>query len=280
MSTQGVNLAASPGTAQYQLIGRLNSTTESIEYAWALHSVMQAPASAARAANQTSLPPITDWTGATNAGETASSLGTLASRLAKVRDWIDITSPIIPGSSEFPYRIEIRPRGSSVKRSVEAGDTMSADRDYDIFLAATQNLQRGVPGIMPEFYVYVIDIDCMGNASYLDSTGSSERYAGIRDFDPLNPPAELPLIPANGKPLKVNPPYGTETFILLVTDRPINRAALTFSGVRDQNGSTKGSSESLDSLLSTVGAAVNSRGVSSTPDTWLVQKLIVKSRGK
>jgi hypothetical protein len=177
MSTQGVSLAAGPETAQYQLIGRLDPTTDSVEYAWALHSVIQGSTSATRAANQTSLPPITDWTAAVNAGETASSLGTLASRLAKVRDWIDITSPIIPGSSEFPYRIEIRPRGSSVKRSVEAGDTMSADRDYDIFLAATQNLQRGVPGIMPEFYVYVIDIDCMGNASYLDSTGSSERYA-------------------------------------------------------------------------------------------------------
>ena len=280
LSSQGVSLASTPEAAQYQLIGRIDPSNDSVAYAWALRSALLGRVPSARAADQTSLPAMTDWTGSAKTAETAASLGALASRLTKIHDWINIASPIVPGSVEFPYRLEIRPRGSSVKRSVEAGDTMFIDRDYDIFLAAARRLKPGVPGIMPEFYVYVVDIDCMGNATYLDSTGSSERYGGMRDFDPLNPPAEIPLIPTNGKPLKVNPPLGTETFILLVTDRPIDRAALTFSGVRDQNGATRGSGEALSSLLSTVGAGVTSRGDLSTPDTWLVQKLVVKSRSK
>ena len=281
LSAQGVSSAATRESAQYHLIGRLDPTAESVEYAWALHSVIQGPPSGARAVDQSSLPRITDWTGnSSNAAETASNLGFLASRLAKIREWVSITSPIIPGSREFPYHLEIRARGSLSTRGVETAETMTADRDYDIFLAATRSAQRGVPAMMPEFYVYVVNIDCMGNATYLDSTGSSERYAGMRDFDPLNPPNEIPLIPRNGKPLKVNSPFGTETFILLVTDRPINRAALTFSGVRDQNGSTKGSNETLYSLLTTVGASFTARGDLFSPDTWLVQKLIVKSRGR
>lgn len=278
IATQGLSLAATPEMAQYQLIGRIEQATGSVEYAWALRMAMQGTLSSVRAAQQTSLPPLTDWTNPTTSVDVASRLFSLASRLARIRDWLNITSPIVPGSSEFPYRLEIRSRGGSAKRSVEAGDTMSADREYDIYLTAARRLQRGVPGIMPEFYVYVVDIDCMGNATYLDSTGSSERYGGMRDFDPLSPPPEIPLIPANGKPLKVNAPFGTETFILLVTDRPIDRTALTFAGVRDQSGETKGSSETLDSLLYAVGAGVTSRGELSTPDTWLVQKLVVKSR--
>jgi hypothetical protein len=275
-SNSSVVMAVKREMALYELVGRVNDRS-ALEYSWLLKSAMQN--GAVRDTGNTTLPPLTDWVNGRTDSDVALSLKNLGERLAKIRGWLSLPSPIAVGSPEFPYRFEIRPRNKPSKKIIESGDTMYGDWEYDMFLVATPESLKDNTRLLSEFWVYILDIDVNGNGTYLDITGGSERYAGL-SFDPLDPPTEIPLMPKEGNPLEIRTPYGSDTFIVIVTDRSIDRTRLQFAGVRDQEGNQKsGDSNPLDGLLKDMGVDVTSRGY-STPDKWSVQKIIVKSSAK
>jgi hypothetical protein len=272
----GVAIAATRDTAQYELFGRYIAASGSIQYAWVLRSGLTEVTNAAKRSvdDQTvSLPPITDWTDSNSLELSTSELKTMAMKLGKIRGWLRLPSPIAVESPEFPYRLEIRQRNGSRRRTLLPGDEMFPNAEYELVLTALPSALTN-NRILPEFWAYVFHTDCNGNANYIGLGGTSDRYGGMPNFDPLNPPSEIILTPADVH-LAISEPYGTDTFFLLITTSPIETGLFDFSGVRGQNASQRGEFNSLDNLLSRIGVDVTARG--STPDTWAVQRLIFRS---
>ena len=183
-------------------------------------------------------------------------------------------SPIKVGGPEFPYHLEIRER-KPTRRALSPADAANSQGEYELVLKGDPELLKTSNSIMPQFWAYVLDIDGNGKGAQILLSGTSEHNGGLAKFDATNPPDEIPLTPPNGPPIKFWEPFGTETFVLLVTDRPIDRGLLNFSGVRDLQSSERGDPVSpLDTLLSKIGVNTQTRGEYTSPDTWAVQRLV------
>lgn len=279
LAQSGVEITADRGSANYELAGRFDPRTRELEYAWVLCSAFtegprkNGPASAAF---PVSLPLATDWVGAAG-GAAAAELRTLAQRLGKIRGWLRLSSPIEVGSLRFPYRMEIRERKAVPLRRLKPGDILYEGKEYALVLAASRRDLSQNPDLMAEFWVYVLNIDSDGNGRLVSESGASEKYGGYRNFDLLDPPAEIPLLDGDDDALIVFPPFGTESFILLITDRPIDKSVLNFQGVRNRELAARGEFSPLERLLERVGADTRSKSGTSTPDTWGVQQLILRS---
>jgi hypothetical protein len=202
----------------------------------------------------------------------------MAMKLGKIRGWFCLPSPIAVGSPEFPYRLEIRQRDGSHPKTLVPGEQVFAGDEYELVLKASPEALIIKDQILPEFWTYVFEVDSHGNGSYIGLGGTSDRYGGMASFDPLNPPSEILLTPRDGRPLIFFPPFGTESFFLLVTNHPIEHDLLTFPGVRDQGGTGKGGFLSLNNLLQRFGVDITARG--GTPDTWAIQRLIFHSAAR
>jgi hypothetical protein len=161
-------------------------------------------------------------------------------------------------------------------KTLAFGQAMFADNEYELVLTANPATLKNNSVLMPEFWVYVMNIDSDGNGNYIN-TGVTEKYSGMGNFNALDPPEQIPVLNKDGNPLKVMPPFGTEMFIMLVTNRPLDRSLLTFNGVRGQLGKSRGAFDPLENLLKGVGVEAIARGYSSSPDTWVVQQLIMTS---
>ena len=276
----GIVLAANRGAANYELAGQLDQESGVIGYAWVLHGALSVESKGSGAASTrnetTTLPRITNWAAASSPSASAAELKILALKLAKIRGWLKLVSPIAIGSLEFPYRFEIRETSSSSPKNLKAGDFISEGRNYEMVLTASPASLKRNDKLLPEFWVYVINIDANGRATYALKNPESSKYGGMNNFDPQNPPAEIPLAPIRC----IWSPFGTETFILLVTDKKLDDAsALEFFGVRGRENMVRGTLNPLEELLEDIGVDVKTRGQYSTPDTWAVQHLILRSRG-
>jgi hypothetical protein len=273
----GVTVAPTRDAAQYELMGRYDSASGSIQYAWVLRSLTDTPNVTKRSTDDqtVSLPPITDWTYATTLELSAGQLKTMAMKLGKIRGWFRLPSPIAVGSPEFPYRLEIRQRGIVRPKTLMPGDQMFATEEYELVLKASPELLANNDRILPEFWTYVFEIDPDGKGTYIGLGGTSDRYAGMPNFDPLSPPMEILLTPREATPLTVFGTFGTESFFLVVSNHPIDNTLLNFFGVRGQKTTERGEFNPLDSVLQRIGVDATARG--STPDTWAVQRLIFHS---
>jgi hypothetical protein len=263
--------------ANYILAGRYNSETNALEYAWTLPSQLYSSNAKSKDLSLKSLPPLTDWVTAQPNRTAAGELTTLALKLGKISGWLKLRSPIDVGSLEFPYKLEIRKHGNGTEaKALAFGQPMFANEEYELVLVGDPSKLKNNNVILPEFWVYVMNIDGTGKGSYIN-TGVSEKYGGMSSFDAQNPPREIPILNKEGKPFEVYSPYGTEVFILLIADRPIDRSLLTFNGVRDQSVEGRGAFNPLENLLRGVGVDLNARGYLSSPDTWAIQQLIMTS---
>jgi hypothetical protein len=93
-------------------------------------------------------------------------------------------------------------------------------------------------------------------------------------------PEELQLT-AMAYDFSVGPPFGLDTYILLLSEEPIDPNLLPASGVVSKSG-TRGNSSPLANLLANVGNS-RSRGIDkplAVPATWSVQRLIFRSTEK
>jgi hypothetical protein len=205
-------------------------------------------------------PVRSDWVPATDATAAATAAGTLSTystRLAKVHGWLELANNPVAGASESNYyKLVFVPMTAA-----NALDPTNPVRENDRMRLALQS--NGV--VKDPRWVYVLDIDCHGKGSLVYPQNYSEnQYPGEGDVDNQ-------VILRHAPTLKVGPPFGVDTMILLSTAQPLpDPSVLNFEGVA--RGATRGAKTPLQELLSS--ASSGSRGLATeveVPTNWGIE---------
>jgi hypothetical protein len=270
--------------AQYELVGRarMEGARVTLEYAWMLPAVLQGD----RADESTAMPSATCWTGrkTTTCPPAVNDLESLALRLSKIRGWLKLTSPLVAGSRDFPYRLELRKVGTNTR----ATSTLVTGDRYNLLLVSDDPQPRNI--FKSAFYVYILNLDASGRSTvqYPPRLSSSGLISKTEEFLVGRLPREIPLTSSRRDQIEIfdetdvrQGVLGAEHFILLVTDEPLpNLDALQFDGVRplQKLNELKGarSLNPLEELLLEIGHDSQSRVV-STLDNWIVDHQTFKS---
>ena len=254
-----VELVENPGAADYVLVGRFGDGTAS--YAW------MRPNATAESQRLSSIPARTFWVAATAADIAADSLTDLATRLARLHGWLSLAPPPDTSDTAFPYRLALRNRATGAIR--DSGETREGE-SFDLVLRRDSAVALDK---IPTRWVYVLAIDSYGRGIPLfPSAGLGGNQLPMDSAGARLAPVELTL--TRRTPIRIVPPFGVDTFILLTTSEPIDPEVLRFDGVRSAaRGETSGH---LSSLLARVGRV---RAVSddASPASWSVQHLPLRS---
>ena len=248
-----------PAAADYLLAGRLGDG--GVSYAWLR------PNGSAASQRRSSLPPRTLWVGSGALDVAADSLTEFATRLARLRGWLTLAAPPDTGESRFPYRLVLRNRATGALR--DSGETYDGE-SYDLVLQRDSTIPVDR---IPARWVYVLAIDSYGRGTPLFPSaglGGNRVPMDSAGTDIAPPVITLP----RRAPIRIVPPYGVDTFILLTTAEPIDPEVLRFDGVRGASSDAAGGP--LSQLVARVG---RTRGVDDdpVPSSWSVQRLALRS---
>jgi hypothetical protein len=205
-------------------------------------------------------PVRSDWVasadGAT-ATAAAQKLNTYSTRLAKVHGWLQLSNNAAAGASESSFfKLAFVPMTGTnaidVNNPVHENDRMRLALQAD-------------GAVKDPRWVYILDIDCHGQGSLIYPLNYSEnQYPGEGDQDNQ-------VILRHAPTLKVGPPFGVDTMILLTTAQPLpDPSVLNFEGVA--RGATRGAKTPLEQLLSS--ASSGSRGIGAeveVPTNWGIE---------
>jgi hypothetical protein len=150
----------------------------------------------------------------------------------------------------------------------DSGETHEGE-SYDLVLRRDSSVSADK--IEPR-WVYVLAIDSYGRGIPLfPSAGLGGNQLPMDSAGVRIAPLEFTL--PRRAPIRIVPPYGVDTFILLTTSEPIDPEVLRFDGVR---GASEGGSGALSQLLSRAG---RKRGIDNDASTaqWSVQHLALRS---
>jgi hypothetical protein len=251
--------AANLAGANYILTGVL--TQDGPSYAWYHKSEYDAGPQLTAAndhsagCSATSPYPVrTDWT-ALNDPARIDSVGTklneYALRLGKVHGWLNLSDSATGEAAAGYYKLTM----------VSAADesALPADQPAKQGDRMKMALQSADPVTDPR-WVYVLDIDCHGKGTLLYPINYSENQfpnAGVTDKKFVLP---------HSLTLRIGPPYGVDTLILLSTAQPLSDpTALNFDGVATRGA--RGTDSPLQKLLSS--ASSGSRGFAEpVPTNW------------
>ncbi|HEY7568608.1 MAG TPA: hypothetical protein VH762_13615, partial [Gemmatimonadaceae bacterium] len=253
-----VDVVDNPSAADFFLVGRSDDSGTS--YAWVRPNATQ------ESQRLSSIPARTLWVGATAPDVAGDSLNDLATRLARLHAWLSLAQPPDTNATPFPYRLALRNRATGALR--DSGETHEGE-SYDLVLRRDSSVSAGK--IEPR-WVYVLAIDSYGRGIPLfPSAGLGGNQLPMDSAGVRIAPLEFTL--PRRAPIRIVPPYGVDTFILLTTSEPIDPEVLRFDGVR---GASEGGSGALSQLLSRVG---RKRGVGDDASTaqWSVQHLALRS---
>ena len=263
-----VQRAAGLADAHYALTGVL--TASGPAYAWFSKGALAAgsPPSGGRdhspGCSPTSPYPVrSDWVavGGSNTLEAGGpALSTFALRLAKVHGWLELADSPAGASTSDYYSLALVP--SSGETPLAADATV---RQGDLLKMALQSSDR----VVEKRWVYILDIDCHGKGTLLYPGNYAENQFpnaadnGRQFF--------LPGAPA----LRIGPPYGVDTLILLSTAQPLpDPYALNFEGAASRGMS--GSGSPLERLLNQ--ASGGTRGFSGeVPTSWGIGLITIRS---
>jgi hypothetical protein len=273
------NISVGPGTdregiapvedadeADYILIGRF--TGRILEYAW------MRPAIRKMDRRKCGLPVHSHWntlSSAVSQAETSQrdlilSLRDDVLRLRKIRAWHLLESP---PESRSPYHLAIRREkdGEIVHDAVMGGE------QYSLLLRA----QTPMPARVAPRFVYVFCIDSFGKSVLLFPSGAMGSVENHLPLAPqpgdmtAYPPAEIALA---GSSMRVQAPYGVDTYLLLTTDEPLpNPEILQWDGVRGALGEQHTALEELIVLTGDESRSV----LSVTPASWSLERLVCES---
>jgi hypothetical protein len=254
--------------AQYALTGVL--TADGPAYAWFHKSELAAGPPAAGnsghspGCSSTSQYPVrSDWVTVNSGTGLEKGVGTLnnfASLLAKVHGWLQLADSSTNASTASYYSLALIPASGdaplAADQPVEQGDLLKL---------ALQSTDR----VIEKRWVYILDIDCHGKGAVLYPGNYAENQfpnAGDngRQFF-------LPGAPA----LRIGPPYGVDTLILLSTAQPLpDPYVLNFEGVASRGA---GEAQSpLERLLRQTSGGT--RGFSGeVPTSWGIGLITVHS---
>ena len=267
-SDSAVQLAGSLSVAHYALTGVL--TADGPAYAWYHKSELAAgpplptaPPHSPGCSATSQYPVRTDWVpvGSASAIDAASvKLNHYSSLLAKVHSWLELANSPADASSDEYYSLALLP--SNTTSPLPANQTTHQGDQLKMALASDDR-------IIDHRWVYVLDIDCHGQGTVLYPRDYSENQfpndsENGRQF-------VLPGAPV----LRIGPPYGVDTLILLSTEQPLaDPYVLNFEGVTSR--STRGVASPLEKLLNQTSGGT--RGFSGeVPTNWGIGLMTVHS---
>jgi hypothetical protein len=244
--------AKSSEAADYVLVGR--AVRAGVEYAWVRPDVHRDDTA------QSPLPPRTDWIAPLVPADAGLVLQHAILRLHKILAWHLLPSP---PSSPSPYRLTLlRPQD----RVAVSDGRMTGRQTYPLVLRAAAT---PLPAKIRPRYFYVFGIDSFGRSVLLFPLGGSVENHFPIDVE-KQPPAEIPI-----GTVTVDPPYGTDTYVLLSTDESLpNPSVLEWAGVRTRG--PKGATP-LEELLSRTGGASRSMTPCPTPPNWSIDRVVMTS---
>jgi hypothetical protein len=267
-SDSEVKGAANLASADYALTGVL--TQDGPAYAWFHKSEFDAGPQASpvndhsAGCSATSPYPVrTDWTALSDAAQidaVSNKLNEYALRLGKVHGWINLSDSANSESAASYYKLTM------VRASDEA--VLPADQPVQPGDRMKMALQSNEPVTDPR-WVYVLDIDCHGKGTLLYPINYSENQfpnAGV---------TEKKFVLPHSLTLRIGPPYGVDTLILLSTAQPLpDPSALNFEGVATRGA--RGTDTPLQKLLTSTSSG--SRGFSEpVPTNWGIDLTRIRS---
>ncbi len=263
LAPAGTDSAVQPAdtlaNAHYALTGVV--TADGPAYAWYHKSELAAgpPSSTAPAhspgCSATSQYPVrTDWVsvGSADAVDSGSTkLNNYSSLLAKVHGWLELAdSPADASTADFFSLSLIPSTGTSPLPSDQPA------HQGDQLKMALQSTNR----VIERRWVYVLDIDCHGGGQILYPGNYAENQF------PNDADTGRQFILPGAPSLRIGPPYGVDTLILLSTAQPLpDPYALNFEGVASRG--TRGVASPLERLLNQTSGGT--RGFSGeVPTNW------------
>jgi hypothetical protein len=260
--------AATLADANYVLAGSIVKSAPA--YAWLHKNELAAPPHPAAAPDHspgcstTSPYPVrSDWVPAADPSATSLVLTTYSTRLAKVHGWLQLSNNAVAGASESSFfKLAFVPMTS----------TTPIDPDAPVHENDRMRLALQASGVVKDpRWVYILDIDCHGKGSLVYPLNYSEnQYPGEGD-------QETQVILRHAPTLRVGPPFGVDTMILLTTAQPLpDPSVLNFDGVA--RGASRGAQSPLQQLLSS--ASSGSRGIGAeveVPTNWGIETTALRS---
>jgi hypothetical protein len=267
-SDSAVQLADSLTNAMYALTGLL--TANGPAYAWYHKSELaagppspNAPGHSPGCSATSQYPVRSDWVPIGDAGaiDTGSTkLNNYSSLLAKVHGWLELANSPADASTDDYFSLALIP--STGASQAATGQPVNQG---DLFKMALQSSSR----VIERRWVYVLDIDCHGRGTVLYPHNYAENQF------PNDADNGRQIVLPGAPTLRIGPPYGVDTMILLSTAQPLpDPYALNFEGVAARG--TRGASSPLEKLLSQ--ASGGTRGFSGeVPTNWGIGLLTVHS---
>jgi hypothetical protein len=208
-------------------------------------------------------PVRSDWVPGTDGAAAAVTLDTYSTRLAKVHGWLELANNPVAGASEADYfKLAFVPKTGTT--AIDPSNPVRANDELRLALQSNGTVKD------PR-WVYILDIDCHGKGSLIYPQNSSEnQYPGDGDTDQQ-------VILRHAPTLKVGPPYGVDTMILLSTAQPLpDPSVLNFDGVA--RGATRGAKTPLQELLSSASGGTRGLGAEvEVPTNWGIETQSLRS---
>ena len=268
LSDSEVKGATDLARANYILTGVL--TQDGPAYAWFHKSEFDAGPKASPATDHSAgcsatspYPVRTDWTAladSTQIDAAGNKLNEFALRLGKVHGWINLSNSANSEAAASYYKLTmVRASDESVlpaDQPAQQGDRMKMALQSD-------------SAVTDPRWVYVLDIDCHGKGTLLYPINYSENEfpnAGV---------TEKKFVLPHSLTLRIGPPYGVDTLILLSTAQPLpDPSALNFEGVATRGA--RGTDTPLQKLLTNTSSG--SRGFAEpVPTNWGIDMTTIRS---
>ncbi|MGA2673308.1 MAG: caspase family protein [Terracidiphilus sp.] len=257
--TSAVQAAPDLAGAHYALTGTL--TADGPAYAWfhklELAAGPRTPVSADHSpgCSATSQYPVrSDWVAIADASvveEGGAALNKFALLLAKVHGWLELAdSPADASTANYYTLALVRASGETPLAADQAA------RQGDLLKLALQSEDR----VIEKRWVYVLDIDCHGKGTLLYPLDYAEnQFPNAADTG-------RQFVLRGARTLRIGPPYGVDTLILLSTAQPLpDPYVLNFEGAASRGA--RGAESPLQKLL--VGASAGTRGFTEeVPTNW------------
>ena len=270
-SDSAVQHADSLTNAMYALTGVV--TANGPAYAWYHKSELaagppspNAPAHSPGCSATSQYPVRSDWVpvaspDAIDAGST--KLNNYSSLLAKVHGWLELANSPADASTDDYFSLGLIP-----STGTDVVDTAQPVHQGDSLKMALQSSSR----VIERRWVYVLDIDCHGQGTVLYPHNYAENQF------PNDADSGRQFILPGAPTLRIGPPYGVDTLILLSTAQPLpDPYALNFEGVASRG--TRGVASPLEKLLNQ--ASGGTRGFSGeVPTNWGIGLMTVHSEPK
>ena len=206
-------------------------------------------------------PVRSDWVPASDAGAiapTAAALNRYASLLAKVHGWLQLANSPADASHAAYYSLALTPSSGGAPLT---NDTLTRQGDV-----LKMGLQAPIQ-VSDKRWVYVLDIDCHGQGTVLYPAGNSDNQ-----FPNESDTGNQFLLPS-APLLRVGPPFGVDTFILLSTAQPLSDPyILNFEGV----AKTRGPQSPLEQLLGDTSSATRG-SPGQIPTNWSIGLTTMRS---